>query len=91
MNTQQNGGGAVAQRGRAETLQRMTMVPGPRDRVYVKGRRGLFVLVSMGDHAAQVMALEGTPRVMTVPLDQIEAAPELNARTFQDGKPLPGK
>ncbi len=62
----------------------MTIIPDMRQRVHVKGRRGLFIVVSVDEHTAHVMALEGAPRVIAVPLDQIELAERMDPRSHKD-------
>lgn len=62
----------------------MTSIPDVRERVHVKGRRGLFIVVSVDEHRAHVMALEGAPRVIAVRLDEIELASEMNPRAHKD-------
>ena len=62
----------------------MTIIPDMRERVNVKGRRGLFIVVSVDQHTAHVMALEGAPRVIAVPLDQIELAERMDPRSQKD-------
>ena len=59
-------------------------VPTKSDKVHVKGRRGLFAVVSVGKDTAHLMALEGAPRVIEVPHDEIELAPEMKPRTYPD-------
>lgn len=60
------------------------MIPNLSERLYVKGRRGLFVVVSVQDGTAHVMALDGAPRVIKVSLDELEPAPDLEARSQKD-------
>ncbi len=55
----------------------MSMNPKLSDRLYVKGRRGLFVVVSVEDGTAHVIALDGAPRVIKVRLDEIEPEPDM--------------
>ena len=62
----------------------MTIVPDTRERVHVKGRRGLFIVVSVNEHTAHVMALEGAPRVIPVRLDEIELADRMDPRPNKD-------
>lgn len=64
----------------------MTIVPDMRERVHVKGRRGLFIVVSIEEHMAHVMALEGAPRVIAVRLDEIELADRMDPRPHKDGQ-----
>ncbi|UWZ86417.1 hypothetical protein [Occallatibacter riparius] len=60
------------------------MNPKLSDRLYVKGRRGLFVVVSVEDGTAHVMALDGAPRVIKVRLDEVEPEPDMEARSQKD-------
>jgi hypothetical protein len=67
-----------------EARDGMTAIPKVSDRVNVKGRRGLFTVVSVEANGVHVMALEGAPRLITVPLDDIEPEQEMNARGHRD-------
>ena len=51
------------------------------ERVTLKGRKGLFLVVSVQDAIAHVLPLHGAAQVFSVALDEIELAPELQART----------
>lgn len=62
----------------------MSTIPNLSDRLYVKGQRGLFVVVSVEDRTAHVMALVGAPRVIKVRLDDIEPALDMEARSHKD-------
>ena len=62
----------------------MSTIPTLRDRVHVKGRRGLFVVVSVVEGTAHVMALDGAPRVIQVSFDEIEPEPDMEARYHKD-------
>ena len=61
------------------------IVPTVSDKVHVKGRKGLFSVVSVGKHTAHVMALAGMPRVIEVPHEELELPPEMKPRTYPDG------